>query len=252
MLLSVITVVKNNPDVAKTLHSVMAQKGLDLESVVIDGASTDGTLAALKPFRRRIRLVSAPDRGIYDGMNKGLRLAKGRVVGFLNAGDVFVGDRNLAAVAKAFTSDPALGVCLADLEIVDARGRVKRWWPAQAYQQGAFSRGWTPSHPTFYALRQALLDLGGFDTRYGLAADYDLMLKALELAHMRSAVVPRTLVRMHSGGASQASWRAVFRHNLEAWMAARYAGVTRAPFMLFLARKWGRKLPQLLSARPGR
>jgi glycosyltransferase involved in cell wall biosynthesis len=245
MLLSVVTVVKNNPAVAETVRSVLAQKGLDLESVVIDGASTDATLAALKPFKRRIRLVSEADGGIYSAMNKGLRLAKGRVVGFLNAGDLFVGDHNLAAVAKAFISDPGLGACFADLEIVDALSRVKRWWPAQPYSR-PFSTGWTPSHPTFYALRQALLDLGGFDTRYRLAADFDLILRALEVAHLRSTVVPRTLVRMQSGGASQAGWGALWRHNREAWMAARSAGITRASFAVFLADKLGRKIPQLI------
>lgn len=244
MLVSVVTVVRNDPSVLATVQSVLAQKGVDVECLVIDSVSTDGTLEALAPYRDRIRLVSEPDLGIYDAMNKGLRLGTGRIVGFLNAGDVFVGDDNLAAVARAFDGDAGLGACFSDLEIVDAQGNVRRWWPAQAHWPGAFASGWEPSHPTFYALRQSLLDLGGFDTRYSLAADYDLMLKALEFARLRSTVVPRTLVRMRAGGASQASLDAVWRRNREAWRAARAAGMA-STFAGFLARRWSRKLPQL-------
>jgi glycosyltransferase involved in cell wall biosynthesis len=242
---SVVTVVRNAPEVAATVASVLAQKGVDLECLVIDGASTDGTLKALAPFKRRIRLVSEPDKGIYDAMNKGLRRSRGRVVGFLNAGDVFLGDRNLAAVAQAFSKDRALGATFAGLEIADAQGRVKRYWPAEEYRQGSFARGWMPCHPTFYALRSALVALGGFDTRYRLASDYDLMLRALEPGGLKSKAVPVTLVRMRSGGASQASLGALWRHNREAWTAASEAGVFRSGFASFLARKWGRKVPQL-------
>lgn len=245
VLLSVVTVVRNDSTVVATIESILAQKGVDLECLVIDGASTDSTLASLAPFKRRIRLLSEPDKGIYDAMHKGLRLAKGRVVGFLNAGDVFLGDRNLAAVVRAFVSDPDLGACFAGLEIADAQGKVKRWWPASPFQPGAFARGWMPSHPTFYALRQSLLDLGGFDTRYRLAADYDLMLRVLEKAHLRSTALPLTLVRMRSGGASQASLVALWRHNREAWTSAKAAGLVGGSFLAFLARKWGRKFPQV-------
>lgn len=246
MLLSVVTVVRNDPAVALTVRSVLAQKGVEFECVVLDGASTDSTLEVLAPFKRRIRLLSEADGGIYEAMNKGLRLARGRVIGFLNAGDVFVGERGLGAVAGAFTRDKTLGACFAGLEICDAQGALKRWWPAQPYQDGAFSRGWMPSHPTFYALRRALLDLGGFDTKYRLAADYDLMLRALEIAHLSSIALPVALVRMRSGGASQASLAALWRHNKEAWAAGRAAGVVRSSFPGFVARKWKHKLPQLL------
>lgn len=247
MLLSVVTVVRNDPAVALTVRSVLAQKGADFECVVLDGASTDSTLEVLAPFKRRIRLVSEADGGIYEAMNKGLRFARGRVVGFLNAGDVFAGERSLEAVAGAFARNKDLGACFAGLEICDADGKLKRWWPAEPHRVGAFSRGWMPSHPTFYALRRALLDLGGFDTKYRLAADYDLMLRALEIAHLHSTALPVTLVRMRSGGASQASLAALWRHNREAWVAARAAGAVQSSFLGFVARKWKHKLPQLLN-----
>jgi glycosyltransferase involved in cell wall biosynthesis len=248
---SIITVVRNEPLVAETVRSVLAQKGVDLECVVVDGASSDGTLKALAPFKRRIRLISEPDRGIYDAMNKGLKRARGRVVGFLNAGDVFMDGNPLAAVARAFSADRGLQASFAGLEIADAQGRLKRWWPAEPYEPGAFTRGWMPCHPTFYALRQRLLQLGGFDTRYSLAADYDLMLRALAVEGLKSRALPVALVRMRSGGASQASFSALWRHNREAWRALSAAGQSRLGFAGFLAGKWGRKLPQLFVKPPG-
>jgi glycosyltransferase involved in cell wall biosynthesis len=244
-LISVVTVVRNDAAVADTVRGVLAQKGVRVESVVIDGASTDGTLAALAPFKRRIRLLSEPDKGIYDAMNKGLRLATGTVIGFLNAGDVFTGVDGLAAVADAFARDKGLEAAFAGLEIAGQDGRVGRWWPAQAHVPGAFARGWMPSHPTFYALRKPLLELGGFNTTYRLAADYDLMLRALEVARLKSIPLPLTLVRMRSGGASQASFKALWRHNRESWTAARAAGVVTSAFPSFLAKKWARKIPQV-------
>lgn len=243
--ISVVTVVRNEPRVALTVQSILAQKGVDLESVVVDGASNDGTLEALRPFKGKIRLISEADKGIYDAMNKGLKLARGRVIGFLNAGDVLEGNQSLAAVARAFDEDSKLKATFGGLEIVDAEGRVKRWWPAEPYLEGAFGRGWMPCHPTFYALRKELLDLGGFDIQYRLASDYDLMLRFLTSPGSHSVPLPLTLVRMQSGGASQASLGAVWRHNREAWAAARAAGATRASFPLFIARKIGNKVPQL-------
>jgi glycosyltransferase involved in cell wall biosynthesis len=244
--ITVVTVVRNDPSVADTVASVLSQKGLSVESLVIDGASTDGTLAALAPFRRRARIVSAPDAGLYHAMNKGLRLAKGQVLGFLNAGDLFASQHALAAIAQAFEADRALDAAWGGLEIISAAGEIKRRWPAAPYQAGAFSRGWMPSHPSFYAKRQRLLRLKGFDTRYRLAADYDLMLRGLELGRWQGVAVPGTLVRMRSGGASQRSLGAWWQHNREAWLSARRAGVTAGTFPLFLAQKAGRKIGQLL------
>jgi glycosyltransferase len=243
--ISVVTVVRNDPSVADTVASVLAQRGVSVESVVIDGASSDGTLRALAPYKRRIRMLSEADRGLYDAMNKGLNLARGQVVGFLNAGDVFASPQALAVVAKAFQRDPRLEAVWSGLEIVGPDGRVKRRWPAEAFVAGAFSRGWMPSHPSFYAKRRRLLDLGGFDTRYRLAADYDLMLRGLETTAWRGLAVPGTLVQMRSGGASQRSLGAWLTHNREAWTAARQARATRLSFPHFLLKKAISKLPQL-------
>ena len=246
MKISVITVVRNDPSAAQTVAGILAQRGVEVESLVIDGASTDGTLEALAPFKRRIRLFSAPDAGLYDAMNKGLQLARGQVVGFLNAGDVYASPDALAGIVQAFRAQRDLDAAWGGLEIVGADGAVKRRWPAEAYVQGAFGRGWMPSHPSFYAKRERLLALKGFDTAYRLAADYDLMLRGLEIAHWKGRPIDGTLVRMRSGGASQRSLAAWWSHNREAWMAAQKTGGIRSGFLLFLFKKAGRKIFQVV------
>jgi len=243
--ISVITVVRNNPQVAGAVRSALGQKGVRVESLVIDGASTDGTLAALEPLKKRIRLFSGKDKGIYDAMNKGLAKASGDVVGFLNADDIFQDEKVLADVAASF-KDRKVQAVYGDLVFVDALDalRVRRFWRSRPYVVGDFTRGWMPAHPTFYARRSAFRKLGGFELDYGLAADYELMLRFLETGGLLSRYVPRIFVRMRSGGASNVSWGAHLRHNRDAWRAARDHGLGVGPFAWFLMRKAGGKLRQ--------
>lgn len=245
MKISVITVVRNNPQVAEAVASVLAQKGVKVESLVIDGASTDGTLKALKPFRMRARIFSGPDKGIYDAMNKGLAQATGAVVGFLNADDLYQDASVLAEVARVF-QDPKIQVAFGDLVFVGADdiSRVRRYWRSRPYRAHDFERGWMPAHPTFFARRGAFKRFGGFDLRYGLAADYDLMLRFLAVHQLPSRHIPRVLVRMRTGGASTLSLGAHLRHNRAAWQAAKDRGLMVGPLAWFMLRKAGSKLIQ--------
>lgn len=203
-LLSVVTVVRDGAaTIGDCLASVAAQT-LPAEHVVIDGASTDGTAALVRAFRPAVaRLVSEPDAGIYDAMNKGVRLAAGAIVGTLNADDAYAHPRVLERVAAAF-EDPAVDVVYGDLEYVDRDdpARVVRSWKAGAFTPGAFLRGWMPPHPTFFARRRAYQRCGLYDPALGTAADYELMLRFLVRHGLRAAYVPEVLVRMRRGGAS--------------------------------------------------
>jgi glycosyltransferase involved in cell wall biosynthesis len=245
MRISVITVVKNDPRVAGAVGSVLGQKGVRVESIVADGASTDGTLAALQPFRRRIHLLRGADKGIYDAMNKGLARARGDVVGFLNADDLYQDDQVLADVARAF-SEREVQVVFGDLVFVAAAdpSRVERYWRSRPYRAHDFERGWMPAHPTFFARRSAFKRLGGFQPRYGLAADYELMLRFLAVHRLPSRHLARILVRMRSGGASTLSLVSHLRHNRAAWRAAKDHRIHVGPLAWFILRKAGGKLLQ--------
>ena len=203
--------------VGQALESVLSQSYPAVESIVIDGASTDGTLAVLEAYRSRLGVfISERDQGIYDALNKGIKHATGDVVGFLHADDVFENSEVLAKVAAAF-QDPSIDAVYGDLVYVqhDDIRQVIRYWKSGHYDAAALSRGWMPPHPTFYVRRSVYERLGGFDTRYRIAADYDTVLRFLAVGKIRAAYIPEVLVRMRAGGISNRSLKTILRKSLE-------------------------------------
>jgi glycosyltransferase len=222
--ISVITAVFNaRRTIEQALDSVAGQDYPNLEHVVIDGASTDGTREVLERHRGNIAtLVSEPDEGVYDALNKGIGVATGEVVGFLHADDIFEGPGVISRIARSF-EDSHVDAAYGDLVYVsnnDATRIVRRW------RSGGFSRsslhwGWMPPHPTFYARRRVYHRLGTFDTRYRIAADYDCMLRFLGSGGVAPAYIPEVLVRMRVGGISNHSLRNLLRKSWEDYRALR-------------------------------
>lgn len=247
MKISVITVCRNAAATLRdTIESVLAQSHPDVEHIVVDGASTDGTRELLQAYGGRIaRVVSEPDRGMYDATNKGLLLATGEVVGYLNADDWYAAPDVLAAIAQTFARGDVDAV-YGDLDFVSPANltRVTRRFRARPFAPGDFRSGWHPPHPTFYVRREILLDLGGFDERYRIAADIDLMLRVLEVRRARAAYLPRVLVKMREGGLSNGSLRRIWRANVECYRAMHRAGLP-VPWS-FVLRKPLAKTRQLL------
>ncbi len=242
---TVVTVVRNGAaTIRDCLESVRGQT-VRAEHVVVDGLSTDGTREIVEAAGVA-RLVSERDSGIYDAMNKGIRLATGGVVGILNADDRYAAPDVLASVLGAL-ADPAYDACYGDLVYVDRDDprRVVRRWRAGSYGPRSFLWGWMPPHPTFFVRRRVYAEHGLFDTSLGTSADYELMLRLLVRDGVRARYVPRRLVEMRSGGASNATVAqrlAANRMDREAW---RRNGLTPLPFT-FLAkpiRKVGQFLP---------
>jgi glycosyltransferase involved in cell wall biosynthesis len=248
---SLITVVRNNPLVVQAVTSGLDQEVVGrLEAIVIDGASSDGTLAALTPLRDRItHLVSEPDRGIYDAMNKGLRLASGDIVGLINADDLYQDRQVLTRVARAF-EDPTVEVCYGDLVYVRSEdpSKVLRYWRSGPPSPDQFQWGWMPPHPTFFVRRSVYNRLGCFDTRYRIAADYEFMLRVLLKHRLKAAYIPEVLVRMRAGGASNGSLKGIFQANAECRRAFRDLDLACTP--LFTPMKLARHALQLLQRPP--
>lgn len=249
MKVSVITVSFNSAaTIADTLRSVAEQREVDIEHILIDGASTDGTQAIIAREGKHIaKFVSERDNGIYHAMNKGLALATGDVVGFLNADDMFATPNAVSALANAFVGDH--DAVYGDLVFVDPSdvSRVKRYWRPGPYRSGACRLGWMPPHPTFYVRRRILEANAPFDLEFRLQADYELILRLFEVAKIRAHYLPQTLVRMRMGGATTGSIRNIIRGNLEAARANRKNGFRGGP--LFILSKLARRIPQFL-ARP--
>lgn len=247
MKISIVTAVYNAAGtIQDTLDAVACQTHVDREHIVVDGASSDGTLETLERSRSQLaHLVSEADRGVYDAMNKGLALATGDVVAFLNADDVYVESSVLTRVAEIM-ADPSVAGCYANLYFVaqDDVSRVVRQMRSRAYLPGLFERGWMPPHPTLFVRREILRALGGFDLSFRLQSDFDLAIRLFQQAGDRMRYVDETWVRMRMGGLSNRSWRHVLRGNLEAYEACKKNGLRVGPW--FPAVKVATRIPEFL------
>lgn len=248
MKISIVTVVYNNAEtIEETILSVASQSYRDIEHIVVDGVSTDGTMDVVRRHQEKIaKLVSEPDEGIFDAMNKGIQLATGEVIAFLNADDIYADNTVLEQVASAF-SDPSVGACYADLVYVDPvnLNKVVRFWKSQDYRPGLFQRGWVPAHPTFFARKKVYDEYGGFDVAYRLAADFELMLRFLEKFKVKPVYIPGIFVKMRTGGASNNSIRNIIQQNMDIYRACKKNSVSVSPFFVFT--KFFSKLSQFYS-----
>lgn len=190
MRVSIITVCFNSASTVRdTIESVVAQSHADIEYIVIDGGSTDDTLKILGQYRPHIAtLISEPDRGIYDAMNKGIALATGDVIGMINSDDFYACSGSIAKVVKALEDD-TLDACFGDLRYVDQQdtSKIVRYWKAGEYRPGAFAHGWCPPHPSFFVRRRVYERLGYFNLNYRIAADAELMMRFLEVGRISVA-----------------------------------------------------------------
>jgi glycosyltransferase len=245
MKISTVTVSFNSQaTIARAIESFLEQTHPDKEMLVIDGASKDGTLDVVRSFASgAIRVISEKDRGIYDAMNKGLRYFSGDAIGFLNSDDAYHDNSVLARITHALDNADAVH---GDLVMVkDHVGRrAVRTWRAGPFVPGSFRHGWMPPHPTFYIRRDLAAAMGAFDLSYGTSADYDFMLRTLELHAPRTAYIPHPLIDFMVGGVSTKGLRAVIDGNLECLRSRRaHLGARRVDLALFT--KPARKLLQL-------
>jgi len=209
------------------LSSVASQSYANREHVVIDGASHDGTLEMLHDCRSQLAVLSSePDCGIYDALNKGIARASGDVIGFLHADDVYASPDVLAHVAQAF-ADPAVCAVFGDLHYVrkDDMTQLVRVWQSNVFTPQRLAWGWMPPHPTLYVRKQWYERMGGFDTRYRIAADYFSILQMFSQPDFKAVYVPEVFVKMRLGGASNRSFKAILRKTCEDWDALRRARV---------------------------
>ncbi|OHB33344.1 MAG: glycosyl transferase [Desulfuromonadaceae bacterium GWC2_58_13] len=229
-----------------TLDSVARQE-VRAEHIIVDGGSKDRTLEILSSYSHLSRIVSEPDRGIYDAMNKGIAMASGDVVGILNSDDFYPDHRVLSWVAEVF-SDPNVDSCYGDLKYVHPvdTTRVIRSWKSGSYSRDAFFWGWMPPHPTFFVRRSLYEKFGGFNLDLGSAADYELMLRFLVKHRISAVYIPEVLVKMRSGGVSNVS----LRNRLKANSMDRRAWWVNDlhPYPWTSAMKPLRKIGQFLSA----
>jgi glycosyltransferase involved in cell wall biosynthesis len=204
--ISVITIVYNAQDTIKRcIESVISQSYGNVEYIIIDGGSTDNSLQIINQYKSHITvLVSEPDQGIYDAMNKGIRLATGEVVGMLNADDFFADQEVISAVAQAFSNSDA-GIVYGNLDYINSAGKIIRKWKSRTWGKNSFQWGFMPPHPTFYCKRDLFEKYGFYRLEYGSAGDYELMVRFMHRWRVRSLHLNKVMVKMQVGGVSNSN-----------------------------------------------
>ena len=237
MKVSVVTITYNSGGTLRdTIESVLSQSYENIEYLLIDGGSKDNTLEIIKSYSdARIRWVSEPDKGIYDAMTKGKRMASGDVVGVLNSDDFYPDSQVLQRVADAFNSSSADAV-YGDLTYVDHSDitKITRNWVSGEYNRDNFLRGWMPPHPTFFLKKKAFEQYGYYNPDFISAGDYELMLRMLYKNKLKASYIPHVQVVMRAGGVSNASFKNRIRANREDRLAWRLNEIEPKWFTLLM------------------
>jgi len=242
MKVSLITVCYNaGPVLAETLNSVLEQTHPDIEVIVVDGASSDGTTDILERYLPRLdHCISEPDKGSYDAMNKGLKVATGDVIGFVNAGDLLMTPEVIAQVVAAFERDRVDAV-YGDIIMVDENDitQVKRTWRSGGYDRERFRQGWMPPHIATFIRRSAYDKFGHFNTDLRIAADYEILFRFLYKHSLPTVHLPEILVRFRLGGMSNGSVKHVLKANTEVRRSWGLNGF-QAPPLLVTRKLWSK------------
>ncbi len=248
MFFSIITVSYNSSStIEDTLKSVFCQTvSSEVENIVIDGGSTDGTVELIKKYGDKVsKWISERDNGIYDAMNKGIEMATGDVIGFLNSDDAYADPDTLTSVMDTFKS--GCDCCYSDLVYVSQNlSKIIRYWKSGKYSDGKFYEGWHPPHPTFFARREIFEKYGVFDASYKIAADYEIMLRFLVRHKISVSYLPEVTVKMRVGGESNRSLKNIIKANAEVKRAWLDNGLKPPPFIYL--RKPLSKLKQIMTA----
>jgi len=246
MKVSIVTATYNcGRTLRASLDSLARQTYRKIEHVIVDGASTDDTLRLIENYAENVdyevKLISEPDEGVYDALNKGIKLATGDVVGLLHSDDMFASDRVIERIVEVLSSNEYDG-CYGDIVYVDREDTSKmvRYWKAGKYNRKKLLLGWMPPHPTCFLKRSVYERFGLFDTSYKIAADYDFMVRILYTGGVRLAYIPEVITIMRSGGMSNKSlknrilvlrenYAVMKKHGLPAFRALLVRTLSRIP-----------------------
>lgn len=249
MKISIITVTFNSAKYLQScIDSVASQDYYNIEYIIVDGGSTDETISIIKKNEGKIaKWVSEKDKGIYDAINKGMKMATGDVIGLLNSDDMYFSSDAISNIVKCFREHKVDSI-YADLAYVDQDDtrRVLRYWKGMRYQRLRFLYGWMPAHPTFYVKREIIEQLGNYETHYFTACDYEFMARYLYKHRISSYYLPKLIVKMRKGGQSNGSIYRRLRANRRDYLAMKQNKIP-VPLVVSVLKPL-RKLPQYYSS----
>lgn len=240
---SVITVNYNSKEgLKKTIRSVTKQSYRNIEHIIIDGDSNDGSKNLLKK-NDQITYISESDDGIYDAMNKGIKLATGDIIGFLNAGDIFFNDKVVEDISSLFNDQHIQGV-YGDLIYVNSNNKIVRRWCPGEFIKDSFKKGWHPPHPSVYVRKEILKNMAGFRLDFKICADFEMMLRLFEKKNLIWKYCNYPLVIFDNSGLSS-SWSSRFKSATQIHNILKYHGFD-INFILFLWFRYKDKLIQII------
>lgn len=211
MKVSIITATYNSSNsIKRTLDSIASQDYKNIEHIIIDGGSTDATLDIVKNHRiQDAKIISEKDNGIYDALNKGLKIATGDIIGFLNSDDYFSTNCSVSTIVNVFTNNNS-DIVYGDLLYVtntNLKEKIIRYWKSNQFKPQSLRFGWMPPHPTVYCTKEIYDNYGHFNTNMNIAADYDFILRVFKQQNLKKTYIPKVIVNMQIGGASNGSFK---------------------------------------------
>ena len=237
MKVSIITITYNAVSTVKdTLESIANQSYSNIEHIIIDGKSTDDTLAIVAKFPHVSKVISEPDKGLYDAMNKGIALAKGTVIGILNADDLYADNKVIEKVAHLFQQDDSLDLLYGNIEYFDTKqpGKILRYWQTKPYYETFFEDGEVPPHPSLFVKKAVYQTIGKYNPTFKISGDYDFMFRALKIHNYKSYFLAETMVKMRLGGISTSGVKSYWISTKELIKVWRINGFTYPPKLLIL------------------
>jgi glycosyltransferase involved in cell wall biosynthesis len=247
MKISIITVVWNNEKTIKdAIDSVLSQTYENIEYIIVDGASTDDTIEIVKSYGNKItKFLSEPDKGLYDAMNKGIKLATGDVVGILNSDDFYIDESVIEKVVKTFQEQNVDSV-YADLVYVKSENldKIVRYYDSSKFHPSKFAYGWMPAHPTFFVKKEFYEKYGLFKTDYKIAADYEILVRFLKKYELSYFYLNQVIIKMRMGGVSTSGFKSNYILNKEIIRACAENGLNTN--ILKVLSKYPKKLLGLL------
>ena len=234
MKISVITISYNAENtIEKTLKSIENQSYNNIEHIIIDGGSKDSTLEICNSFSHEAKIISESDNGVYDAFNKGLKLATGDVIGFLNADDTFYNENSIQDIVDAFSNNET-DIVFGNLDYVNEESKVIRNWISRPYEKGLLKKAWKIAHPSFYCKKEVYDRLGGYNDSFKIAGDFELCLRFLEINQVPSFYLNKKLVKMLVGGISNSALKSkwiIFKEDLRAF---KINNISVNPVLFFL------------------
>jgi glycosyltransferase involved in cell wall biosynthesis len=225
---SIITVSHNSiKTISDTIESVLSQTYENIEYIIIDGSSIDGTPGLIQSYGKKIsKFVSEPDNGIYDAINKGIKFATGDIIGILNSDDIFKDNRVIEKVVSAFNENE-IDAVIGDVQFIDATNssKIVRYYSSKHFHPGKFKFGYMPAHPSFYLKRELFEKLGYYKTDYKIAADYELLIRYLYVNKIKYKYLEMPFVSMRTGGVSNKTILSNFTLNREIAKACKDNGI---------------------------